>query len=77
MCPAACYWARLPRLVFGAATYDVATNGFEDLQFYREASKPADRFLREEAASGELHDQAATDPRGWADKLPEPVEPKY
>jgi guanine deaminase len=27
MCLTACYWARLPRLVFGATTNDVATYG--------------------------------------------------
>ena len=34
--PTACYWAHVSRLVFGATSYDVATNGFEDLQLYRE-----------------------------------------
>ncbi len=28
MCLVACYWARLPRLVFAATSYDVATSGF-------------------------------------------------
>src|ERR1700682_4594385 len=29
MGPTACYWARIPRLVYGATSYDVATYGFE------------------------------------------------
>jgi tRNA(Arg) A34 adenosine deaminase TadA len=43
MCLSVCYWARLPRLVFGATTYDVATSGFEDLQFYRELARDLDQ----------------------------------
>jgi tRNA(Arg) A34 adenosine deaminase TadA len=43
MCLCACYWARLPRLVFAATSYDVAKFGFEDLQLYREMSRSADR----------------------------------
>jgi guanine deaminase len=78
MCLTACYWARLPRLVFGATTHDVATNGFEDLQLYREMATPiAGRFLREESIGGDLHDQAVAVLRGWSAQLPEPVEPKY
>jgi hypothetical protein len=34
VCHTACYWARIPRVVFGATSYDVATHGFEDLQLY-------------------------------------------
>jgi len=36
MCLVACYWARLPRLVYGASSHDVGRLGFEDLQLYRE-----------------------------------------
>ncbi|MEV1288319.1 nucleoside deaminase [Micromonospora sp. NPDC049679] len=32
MCLVACYWARIPRLIFGASSHDVATHGFEDLR---------------------------------------------
>lgn len=32
----ACCWAGIPRVVFGATSYDAARYGFEDLQFYRE-----------------------------------------
>ena len=42
MCLVACYWARVPRVAFGATSYDVATYGFEDLQFYRELRLSAD-----------------------------------
>lgn len=77
MCLAACYWAKLPRLVYGATSHDVAEMGFEDLQFYREMARPAEnRFIREDAADGALRRQAAGVLRAWADQLPEPVQPK-
>ncbi|MGH4027441.1 nucleoside deaminase [Actinomycetota bacterium Odt1-20B] len=77
MCLAACYWARVPRLVFGATSLDVAKMGFEDLQFYRELARPADqRFLHEDAAVGPLRDEAASVLQAWAAKLPERVQPK-
>lgn len=78
MCLTACYWARLPRLLFGATSDDVATYGFEDLQFYREmAQTPEQRFLQEEAASGPIRDRAVSVLRQWAELLPGPIEPKY
>ncbi|MGW1528613.1 nucleoside deaminase [Streptomyces sp. NPDC001588] len=77
MCLAACYWARIPRLVFGATSQDVATWGFEDLWFYREMARPADeRTMREETAEGELRDEAVSALEAWAAKLSEPVVPK-
>lgn len=78
MCLVACYWARIPRLVFGATMHDVATYGFEDLQLYRELTLPlADRFLAEHAANGTLREDATRVLRDWAARLPEPVQPKY
>ncbi|WP_260428570.1 nucleoside deaminase [Micromonospora globispora] len=78
MCLMACYWARIPRLIFGASSHDVATYGFEDLQFYREVAQPAERqSLREEVAEGPLRDQAVDVLRKWADMLPSPVVPKF
>jgi guanine deaminase len=78
MCLTACYWARIPRLVFGATSHDVATYGFEDFQFYRELSYTADkRFLQEDAAADPLHQDAAAVLRAWADQLPSEVEAKY
>lgn len=78
MCLCACYWARLPRLVFGATSYDVATSGFEDLQFYREMSRTAnERFLQEHAAEENLREKASDILREWASRLPAPVVPKY
>ncbi len=78
MCLCACYWARLPRLVFGATSYDVATFGFEDLQLYRELGRATDkRFLQEQAAGEELREKAADVLRSWAANFPEVVEPKY
>jgi tRNA(Arg) A34 adenosine deaminase TadA len=78
MCLTACYWARIPRLVFAATTYDVAANGFEDLQLYRELARPRDqRGLREEAADPQFREQAASVLQTWSRQLPAPVEPKY
>lgn len=77
MCLVACYWARVPRIVFGATSYDVAANGFEDLQFYRELTYPVEgRSLREDVARGDLGERAAAVLRSWAGALPEPVVPK-
>jgi guanine deaminase len=78
MCLIACYWARLPRLVFGATSHDVATYGFEDLQFYRELTHPAEqRSLPAESAGGDLGAAAADVLRSWAEQFPETVQPKY
>jgi guanine deaminase len=77
MCLVACYWARLPRLVYGASSRDVATYGFEDLQFYRELTLPRDhRTLREDSAGGVLEADAISVLKSWADALPAPVMPK-
>lgn len=78
MCLTACYWARIPRVVFGATSYDVATYGFEDLQLYRELAQPSDqRSLREDQADQSLRSEAADILRAWAEALPHPIEPKY
>jgi tRNA(Arg) A34 adenosine deaminase TadA len=78
MCLTACYWARIPRLVFGATSYDVATYGFEDLQLYRELSQPAHRrSLREDTAGEDLRSRATEVLRAWAEHLPKPAVPKY
>lgn len=78
MCLIACYWARLSRLVFGATSYDVATFGFEDFQFYRELTLPADRRSLIESASDEpLHMHAVDVLRQWAEQLPTAVQSKY
>ncbi|MGI5236989.1 nucleoside deaminase [Dactylosporangium sp. CA-139066] len=78
MCLVACYWARIPRLIFGASSFDVATYGFEDLQLYRELTLPVEqRFLIEQAADEDLRSRASQALRDWAEKLPVPVEPKY
>jgi guanine deaminase len=77
MCLAACYWARIPRLVFGATSEDVATYGFEDLQFYRELGVPAERrSLREEFGGRATRAQAVDVLRMWAERLPGPLVPK-
>jgi guanine deaminase len=77
MCLVACYWARIPRLVFGASSYDVGTYGFEDLLLYRElAAEGAQRSLQVEGATGDLRESAKDVLRMWADNYPEPVIPK-
>jgi guanine deaminase len=77
MCLVACYWARIPRLIFGATSHDVATYGFEDLQFYRELTYAAEqRLLRTEPAGGSLSMAAIAVLRSWSEHLPEPVQPK-
>lgn len=77
MCLVACYWARIPRLVYGAGSRDVATYGFEDLQLYRELTLSHDqRTLREDSADGDLKTDAISVLKAWADALPEPVIPK-
>lgn len=78
MCLAACYWARIPRVVYGATSHDVATYGFEDLQLYRELAKPqAQRQVLEQAAAPEQRESAVAGLRAWAERLPFPVEPKF
>jgi guanine deaminase len=78
MCLTACYWARLPRLVFGATAHDVATMGFEDLQLYRELALPLERrSLREDPADDPLRAEAVACLRAWADRVAGGVTPKY
>jgi guanine deaminase len=78
MCLAACYWAQVSRLVFGATSYDIATYGFEDLQLYRELATDAEhRSLDEVSAGGSLRDLASEVLHSWAENFPEPVTPKY
>lgn len=78
MCLVACYWARVPRLVYGATSYDVATHGFEDLRLYRELTLPADRrTLPGQAADGQVKSDAVAVLKDWADAFPGPVTPKY
>ncbi|GAA4449428.1 nucleoside deaminase [Phytohabitans houttuyneae] len=77
MCLAACYWARVPRVVFGATSHDVATYGFEDLQFYRELGVPSERrSLRADFAGPTSQAQAVDVLRDWAERLPGPLVPK-
>ncbi|MEW1757862.1 nucleoside deaminase [Streptomyces cyaneofuscatus] len=77
MCLAACLWARIPRLIYGASSLDVARSGFEDVQFYRELAQPTERrtFIAG-TASNALHGQALEVLTAWVDRLPEPVQPK-
>lgn len=77
MCLVACYWARIPRLVYGASSHDVALYGFEDLQLYRELTLPHDhRSLRETGAEGTLRQDAVSVLKAWTSTLEAPVVPK-
>ncbi|WP_167450071.1 nucleoside deaminase [Streptomyces hyaluromycini] len=78
MCLVACYWAHVSRLVYAATSHDVAVNGFEDFQYYRELTAPnSERTLLEEVSvDGETRKIAAAALASWADKMPFPVEPK-
>ncbi len=40
MCLGAIYWAKIPRLIFGASRQDAATGGFDDEFIYTELSLP-------------------------------------
>jgi tRNA(Arg) A34 adenosine deaminase TadA len=78
MCLMACYWARIPRLVYGASSHDVATYGFEDLRLYREVALPRDRrSLQTQALGGPVAQDAVAVLGMWADRLPEPVVAKW
>lgn len=78
MCLVACYWAKIPRLVYAATSHDVAVHGFEDRQFYRELALPNKErtLVAEVAAEGELRDNAVGALTEWAARLPFPVVPK-
>jgi len=77
MCLMACYWAQISRLVIGATSYDLGTYGFEDLQFYRDLTLPAQqRLLQAETDDGPLKAEAVDALRQWAEALPSPVQPK-
>jgi guanine deaminase len=78
MCLVACYWAQIPRLVFGATSRDVAAMGFEDLQFYRELTLAREqRSLQEIVADSDMQNEARAVLKSWTDRLPAPVKPKY
>jgi guanine deaminase len=78
MCLTACYWVRIPRIVYGATSNDVATHGFEDLLLHRGLSRPAEqRSLREDAADEMIRTEAAAVLSSWADQLPGAVVPKF
>ena len=78
MCLVACYWAQISRVVYAATSHDVATYGFEDLQLYRELTKPnEERLIIEQAAGQDQREEAVRGLRNWTETLPFPVEPKY
>jgi tRNA(Arg) A34 adenosine deaminase TadA len=78
MCLVACYWARVPRLVYAVSSYHVAINGFDDHFFYRQlALQNVERVLLDEVpVNGEMHAKASGVLADWAAKLPAPVVPR-
>jgi guanine deaminase len=71
MCLTACYWACLPRVVFGATSEDVAACGIRDLELYRELARPAgERSLRQDGADSELRRSAVAVLRDGAGRVP-------
>jgi guanine deaminase len=74
MCLTACYWACLPRVVFGATTYDVAACGLRDLQLYAELVRPAgQRSMREDGGDGEPRQAAVAILQDWGRRFqPQP-----
>ncbi|MGW1198492.1 nucleoside deaminase [Streptomyces sp. NPDC002536] len=78
MCLTACYWARIPRVVYAADSRDVAAHGFEDLRLYRELTLDStDRTLRGVPVDGPVRAEAVSVLKAWTDGLPEPVVPKF
>jgi guanine deaminase len=70
MCLAACYWACLPRVVFGATSSDVAACGLQDLQLYVELARPVgQRSIREDGCDGDLRYDATAILNDWAGQL--------
>lgn len=67
LCLTACYWACLPRVVFGATSHDVAACGLRDLQLYAELARPAaQRSIREDSGDVDLRRDAAAILHDWA-----------
>jgi tRNA(Arg) A34 adenosine deaminase TadA len=69
MCLAACYWARLKRVVFAATTTDVADCGLQDLAIYHQVRLPAaDRSMQEDHGAEDLRQDASAILRDWAQR---------
>src|ERR1700761_1480603 len=67
MCLAACYWASVSRIVFAATSHDLADYDFQDLAFYTELARPAERRqIDEDADEEELRQDALKAVRDWA-----------
>jgi tRNA(Arg) A34 adenosine deaminase TadA len=63
MCLAACYWARLDAIYYGACAADAARAGFDDAFLYRELRK--DQAERSLAATQLLGDEAWASFAAW------------
>lgn len=67
MCLAACYWARIDRVVHAAGLDDAAEFGFADAACYRELALPKSRrTLRVEHADSTLRGEAVEVLRRWS-----------
>jgi len=58
MCLAACYWARLDAVYYGASAADAARAGFDDAFLYAE--------LRQDSADRKLHSMQLLGDEAWA-----------
>ncbi|HEX4786824.1 MAG TPA: nucleoside deaminase [Actinospica sp.] len=68
MCLAACYWARIERVVHAATVDDAAESGFEDAEYYRQLALPKQRrTLRIDAGEERLRAEAIAVQRRFAD----------
>ena len=69
MCLAACCWALVPRIVFGATSYDTADYGIRDLAIYTELGLPAEhRSIRADASDDDLRQDALAVVRDWTNR---------
>jgi guanine deaminase len=76
MCLAACYWASIPRIVFAAASHDLAECGFQDLAIYGQLRLPLEqRSIQEDAAGEEIRQGAIIAVRDWARRTDLPAAP--
>lgn len=74
MCLSACYWARIPRLVYAATSEDVDAIGLLDLRFATELTLPKNErtLLEEVAANEDSRTSAVAVLEGWARLHPLP-----
>jgi tRNA(Arg) A34 adenosine deaminase TadA len=68
MCLAACYWARIGRVVHAATIHDAARHGFSDAHYYAELALPPERrALRMSSGGPEIRAHALTVLDDWTE----------